>query len=589
MTGENFLSKPMDFKLIECQNLDQSESLLTLLSHKEVDRFESDVSIVFVWGDLRGYGDTSQLQEPAKWLSEKLVGGHMNKDIYNQLAGFFVAVIVNKTTGDIQVVNDHIGSVPLFCHRHNEAWFICTSLKLLEHHLGGSPEISKQAIFNYFYYHCIPAPFTIYKDTFKLMPGAVATLAVDGNHQQTTLYNPEFKQSSTDLDALKKRCAEIISDCVKTNVSSDCGAFLSGGLDSSTVAGMLAKHSDNPRTFSIGFEAEGYDETEYALITANHFATEHKVHYLQPEEIEQNFIEVAAFFDEPFGNSSSMAAYVCAKFAKENKVGRLLAGDGGDEIFAGNERYAKQKIFEVYGKLGSYIQAPLKWAFCETPLGGIGPLKKGRSYIEQATTPLPDRLESYNFLNRFELDDMFENGFLSDVDKSIPLAEKQRRYHECTSDNFMDKMLYSDWKFTLADNDLVKVSKMCEMAGVEVKYPLLEKEVVDFSCTVPGDIKLPDTKLRDFYKQSFTGFLAQETLSKPKHGFGLPFGVWMKEQSALKDMTDKYLQNFKSRGIFKISFIEEAIDTYNQGHSGYYGELIWIMLVLEIWLASRES
>jgi asparagine synthase (glutamine-hydrolysing) len=144
--------------------------------------------------------------------------------------------------------------------------------------------------------------------------------------------------------------------------------------------------------------------------------------------------------------------------------------------------------------------------------------------------------------------------------------------------------MYLDWKFTLADNDFVKVSTMCHKAGVEVRYPLFEKEVVDFSCTVPTGLKLPGNKLRDFYKNSFRGFLPDATLSKSKHGFGLPFGVWMKEQTALQQLTAQSLNKLKQRQIVKAEFIDEALNIYQSGHSGYYGELIWIMVILELWL-----
>jgi asparagine synthase (glutamine-hydrolysing) len=379
----------------------------------------------------------------------------------------------------------------------------------------------------------------------------------------------------------------VIDTAVFRNLQPDCAAFLSGGLDSSTVSGLLSVHQPFARTFSIGFDAKGYDETEYALITAKHFNTTHHVHYLQPEEIVDNFVNVATHFDEPFGNSSAMAAYICASVARQHGVSVMLAGDGGDEIFAGNERYAKQKVFELFGALPKPLQSLLD-SVTHSPLGALPLMRKARSYVDQAKIPLPDRLDTYNFLNRFAPEQIFCDTFLAQVDTQAPVQAKRQRYQQSRATDPVDKMMYLDWKFTLADNDLVKVTSMCHKAGITVRYPLFEKEVVDFSCTVPADIKLPGNKLRDFYKNSFKGFLANETLNKAKHGFGLPFGVWMKEQPRLQQLTEQTLTALKSRQIVKPAFIDEALQIYRSGHLGYYGELIWIMVVLELWLQGWE-
>jgi asparagine synthase (glutamine-hydrolysing) len=225
-----------------------------------------------------------------------------------------------------------------------------------------------------------------------------------------------------------------------------------------------------------------------------------------------------------------------------------------------------------------------KGVFCQTPVGKLPLLSKGASYIHQAEVPLPDRLESYNFLNRFGIDTMFNSDFINAVDTQQPIMQQRQRYKDCSSEHIVDQMLYLDWKFTLADNDLVKVGRMCDMAGVDVRYPLLDKSVVDFSCTIPADIKLPGNKLRDFYKESCRGFLADETLTKSKHGFGLPFGMWMKENQVLKELVLDNLLAFKKRNIVKDSLVDRVLDAHQSVHASYYGELIWIMVVLELWL-----
>jgi asparagine synthase (glutamine-hydrolysing) len=180
-------------------------------------------------------------------------------------------------------------------------------------------------------------------------------------------------------------------------------AFLSGGTDSSTVAGLIGEVSGRPAaTYSIGFDAKGYDEMAYARIAAQRFGCEHHEYYVTPDDLVQGIPALAAHHDQPFGNSSALPAYICALRAREDGVTRLLAGDGGDELFGGNTRYAKQRVFDWY----QLVPAGLRSGLLE-PLSSDGGaldrlplLRKGASYVRQARVPMPDRLQTYNLLQR---------------------------------------------------------------------------------------------------------------------------------------------------------------------------------------------
>lgn len=564
---------------------------LSLSFTQPVKLQESAHDFIIIVDRLRLYNkDYSDLDT----LNELL---HSHRDdlekLPSQIAGFFLLIFVEKLTGNVSIINDHVGSIPCYIDQRDDGVLsISDSMHLLPN-LASGADLNPQALFNYVFYHCIPSPISIYQGISKLEPGVLASITHSESLRQQNYYAPAFTPSNDSTEQLMQRCHTLISDAVRRNMAEDCAAFLSGGLDSSTVAGMLAKHQQqhglNAKTYSIGFEAKGYDETEYALITAKHFKTEHKVHYLQPDEIASHFTKVAGYFNEPFGNSSAMAAYICAQAAKTDGVKVMLAGDGGDEIFAGNERYVKQKVFQRFAALPGPLQKLLSLSLDNHLADKVPLLKKGSSYVRQAKVPLPDRLDSYNFVNCFNLTQMFSSDLLSQIDPELPAAQKRARYNACVSDDAVDKMMYLDWKFTLADNDFVKVRQMCQLAGVEVRFPLIEKELVDFSCTVAADIKVPGQKLRDFYKNSFRGFLPDATLSKSKHGFGLPFGVWMKQRPDLQRIALNALQQFKQRNILQASFIDQAIHTFEKGHAGYYGELVWILVVLELWLQQHGA
>jgi asparagine synthase (glutamine-hydrolysing) len=551
--------------------------ILTLAPHVT---FDSDNYFIAAQGEL-------YIDETKSCLSqfyEAFIASNKNiKACYEKLSGKFWLLIFDKELKVLHLFNDHFALKQCFYYSDKNALIISDSLKHLKKQVQVEVSISEQSLFNYMYFHCIPSPNTIFSEISKLQPSKLVNFDTHAKVQTEQLYTPNFNQQKEIDQNRHQACLEVIERAVVKNSTDSCGAFLSGGLDSSTVVGMLAKHQE-AKTFSIGFDVKAFDETAYAKLTAKHFSTIHEVLYLKPEQAAEEFINVAQYFDEPFGNSSAMATYFCAKFAKESGVTTLLAGDGGDELFAGNERYAKQKIFEFYQNVPSPLQSMAKGMFCNTPLKSLPLFSKGASYINQAEVPLPDRFETYNFINQFGATNMFQVDFLESVDINQPASLQQERYFECSSEHAVDKMLYLDWKFTLADNDLVKVGRMCEMAGVDVRYPLLDKSVVDFSCSIPADIKLPGQKLRNFYKESCKGFLANETLTKSKHGFGLPFGIWLKENAIMRELVFDTLQSFKQRKIVKDSLIDDAITAHQSIHAGYYGELIWIMVVLELWL-----
>ncbi|GAB2929849.1 asparagine synthetase B family protein [Rheinheimera gaetbuli] len=576
---------------LDLSNSAIANSAVQFSSHSSLALAEDEHSLICVAGRLRPYNQDYLTTNSAEWF---LALYQRQPDTFlPQIAGFFLLFILDKASGGICIINDHVGSMPCYIDQRDSTVLRISDSMAALHTSAQAAALNPQAAFNYVFFHCIPSPLSIYQGISKLEPGVVAQIDSSGQLQQRGYYQPAFTPSNDSTEQLMQRCQVLISDAVRRNMADDCAAFLSGGLDSSTVAGMLAKHSQSSgqsaKTYSIGFEAKGYDETEYALLTAKHFNTQHKVHYLQPDEITQHFTTVAGYFNEPFGNSSAMAAYICAKTAKADGIKVMLAGDGGDEIFAGNERYVKQQVFERYGALPRPLQALLNLSLDNKLADKLPLLKKASSYVRQAKVPLPERLDSYNFVNRFDIKQMFSQQLLQQVDSSLPAQQKRQRYGACLSGNSIDKMMYLDWKFTLADNDFVKVNQMCQLAGVEVRFPLIEKELVDFSCTVPASVKAPGQKLRDFYKNSFRGFLPDATLSKSKHGFGLPFGVWMKQRPDLQHIALSALEHFKQRQILQPAFIDQAIDTYKNGHAGYYGELVWIIVVLELWLQQHGA
>ena len=219
----------------------------------------------------------------------------------------------------------------------------------------------------------------------------------------------------------------------------------------------------------------------------------------------------------------------------------------------------------------------------------IMPVRKLRSYIRQASIPLPERMESYNFIYRQPLAEMFHPDFIATVDPDVPAAMLRDAYTRADTDHTVNRMLHLDMKFTLADNDLRKVSRMCEVAGVEVRYPLLDEALVDFSCRLPVHYKVRGRRLRWFFKEALKDFLPREIITKSKHGFGLPFGIWAMTHEPLRELVDETLQKFADRGYLQPSYIRNIRNQHASNHATYFGKMIWVMMMLELWLQEHAD
>ncbi len=456
---------------------------------------------------------------------------------------------------------------------------------------GGALEINPQAILDYLYFQMIPGPATFFRDVLRLEAGEYLRFR-GGRVDVGRYWTPEFREHEpVDNEQLGAEFIRLLEQGTRRAWRGTAeGCFLSGGTDSSTVAGMLGRVSGHPvRTFSIGFSARGYDEIEYARIAARHFNTVHAEYYVTPDDVVGAIPIIARAYDQPFGNSSAVPVYYCAKLAKEQGLNVLLAGDGGDELFGGNQRYADQYVFSLYERVPQALRMLMLEPLSQIPGGDkVLPLRKLRSYISQAATPMPARLETYNLFQRFGAENIFERDFLESVDAGHPASLQEKTYHGARASSLINRMLALDWKFTLADNDLRKVSRMCEVAGVEARYPLLDEDLVDFSLRLPADYKLRGRRLRYFFKQALSDFLPRETLTKKKHGFGLPFGLWAREHRPLHDLTYDTLTALKKRRIVRTSFIERLVRGHREEHPSFYGGHIWVLVMLEQWLQAHD-
>jgi asparagine synthase (glutamine-hydrolysing) len=369
--------------------------------------------------------------------------------------------------------------------------------------------------------------------------------------------------------------------------SSQLGCFLSGGTDSSSIAGLMSQCAKQPvRTFSIGFDDPRYNEIEYARIAAAHNKSKHREYFVTPNDILALIERAVPAYDEPFGNSSIIPTYYCARLAAENGVTHLLAGDGGDELFGGNARYLEDQLFQRYGR----IPAPVRRIMEPVVSAGssrtnIQLFDLAARYIRRSKIEVPDRLFSYTFLSSVPGNELFSADFLASVDGSHPLAAARNYFAAAPADNDLNRWLYLDLKMTITDNDLRKVTVMSRLAGVTPRYPLLDPTLAEFTGTIPARLKVKGRHLRYVFKKAMAGILPAEIIAKRKHGFGLPYSVWLRENEPLRDFTLDILSStrFQQRGYFRKGIIEWLWSQYENVHQAFYGDVLWTFLMLELW------
>ena len=514
--------------------------------------------------------------------------------LFAHLRGSFALAVIAAPEKRVLLAVDRLGIQTLCYSWPKSGGFVFGSrADMVRAHPAVTGTIAEQTIFDYLFFGVCPSPGTIYKEQSKLLPAQYLVYengAARAGFYWQMPYRENNERNVADLSLeLMDKLRGAVSRIAGNQDPSTLGAFLSGGLDSSTVAGLLSETTHrHAKTFTIGFSHDEYDEVHYAEIAARHFATEQHNYYLTPKDVVALLPELSRGFDEPFGNSSVMPAYYCAKMAKEHGVQVMLAGDGGDEIFAGNSRYVEQQILDFYGHvpevLRRYVIEPVVLSipgFDKLPIGG-----KAWRYIQRARMAMPARLESNNFYRTARLAEVLTPDVLAEIDPEGPIANLRDAYERTASRSMLHRMLHLDLKITLADNDLRKVSGACEMAGIAVAYPFLDDEVMEFSAQIPPELLIRRFERRWFFKQAVQNFLAAETLAKRKHGFGMPFTEWPREDAGLREITVDCLEGFKRRGYLRADFLDRMIRDDQDGH---FDVLIWDILILELWFREQAE
>jgi asparagine synthase (glutamine-hydrolysing) len=459
-----------------------------------------------------------------------------------------------------------------------------------------SRDLDLDALYAYTNFGTVPAPQTMYRAVRRLPPGHLL-LWEDGRVTVRAYWDVVYRERrrpGSEADAVIARQTETaVRHALAGAQPKTTGAFLSGGTDSSTVVGLMTRVTgERVHAFSIGFREERYNELHYAALAARHFSASHYTRLVSPDDAFACLPELLAAYDEPFGNNSAIPTYLCARQAREAGMELLLAGDGGDEIFGGNERYRRERILARYGRLPQTLRhGVIEPLLGVLPAGGTSLLGKIQRYVARASRPNPERFYASEFFVARERARLLHPDVLRAIRPDWPLEIARRHFEAAQATSELNRLLYLDVKITLGDNDLLKVTRAAELAGVAVRFPLLDQELVELTATLPAEDKVRGTEKRYRFRRAFATLLPPEIVEKTKHGFGLPISDWLKGHRPFRELARDTLlsSRCRERGYFAPGALEWLFGLHRADRTPYYGDILWTLLMLELWLVRQEG
>lgn len=500
------------------------------------------------------------------------------------LRGMFAFAIWDERRRTLFVARDRVGKKPLYYTQTPQGTFVFGSeLKSLLQHPQVGREIDSEALDAYFTFGYVPDPLTIFRGVSKLPPGHHLTLAGDKltvERYWDFSYDSPAPESTREEDYLEELRA-LLSESVRMRLVSDVplGAFLSGGVDSSTIVGLMARHMSQPvKTFSIGFNEDSFNELKYARVAAKHFETDHHEFIVTPE-ICDVVDELAWHFDEPFADSSAIPTYVVSKLAREH-VTVVLSGDGGDELFAGYTRYVTDQRRSGFARLPRVVREQLMQPLSRRLPHGAW----GRNYLSNvALEPLERYLDSVSVFTSLGKHSLYTRDFRESLGRTDRTLESFEAHAARVGTNEpLDALLYIDSKTYLPGDILTKVDRMTMAASLEARAPLLDHKLIEFVTRIPARLKMRGAETKRVLKRAVEDFVPPEILDRPKQGFGVPIQQWINHQLRGRIRETLTSQRARERGYAEPAYVAVLLDEHERNRRDHSTQL-WALFMLELW------
>jgi asparagine synthase (glutamine-hydrolysing) len=508
-------------------------------------------------------------------------------DCPKHLRGMFAFAIWDTRTQELFVARDRVGKKPLLFAQLNNQFVFGSEFSALLLHPDVSREIDYQAIDHYLSFMCVPAPRTAYKAIKKLEPGHSLRWR-NGEIKIERYWQPDFSHKlNVSEEEAGERAIAVLREAVRVRLMSEVplGAFLSGGIDSSAVVALMSQESSEPvKTFSIGFEEQDFSELHHARRVAEHVGAEHHEFIVRPDAMEVLPLLVE-HYGEPYADSSAIPTYYVARETRQH-VTVALNGDGGDESFAGYERYAAMRIAETYHRL----PAMLRESVLEQAVGLLPTSETQRSRIRDVkrflnAASLP-RVERYlRWVSVFDGETkqkIYSKDFQHETENARAISLLEPWFALANGSGIVDASLLADIMTYLPNDLLVKVDIATMAVSLEARSPFLDHHVIEFAASLPEKMKLRGLTTKYLLKKVLRQLLPAENLDRRKMGFGVPIGQWFR--GTLQGFLRETLLSGKalSRGLFDPQGVKEMIELHTQAKRDYSHQL-WTLLMLELW------
>jgi asparagine synthase (glutamine-hydrolysing) len=500
--------------------------------------------------------------------------------------GMFAIALWDARKRRLFLARDRVGIKPLYYWADQTRLVFASELKALILHPDVPRQTNLAALDLFLTLEYVPAPHTIYEGVFKLLPGH--TLVVEeGNIKINQYWDVPYQPVSQNEAECAEALSGLISEAVRVRLISDVplGAFLSGGIDSSTIVGYMSQNMSEPvQTFSIGFEDDTYDELPYANAVAKHFGTNHHVEVLKPD-IATLVEQLVPHHDEPFADTSIFPTYLVSKLASQ-KVKVVLSGDGGDELFAGYDTYLAEKLDRYYGRLpGTLRQRVLprfaNWLPPQPAKKGL--INKVKRMVEGgALDPSLQHTRWMMFLNSTEKDSLYRSDLRATLNDHLTAEYFGGYFEKASRFDTLAQQQYVDIKSYLADDILTKVDRMSMAVSIETRVPLLDYRIVELAMNLPPHMKLNGSRTKSILRNAVKGLVPDLVLEKPKQGFSIPMKHWLRTslRSMMLDLLSK--DSLNKHGYFEHQIVSKWIQEHLDGRANHSHRL-WSLMVFEMW------
>ena len=526
--------------------------------------------------------------------------------------GMFAFAVWDRKERQLHLVRDRLGEKPLYYGWMGQTFLFGSELKALVAHPEFKDEVNRDALALYLRYNCIPAPYSIYRGIKKLPPATKLTLTLSNMHCMPSpgsywsaeeavrrgLEEPfegSEKEAITCLDAL-------LRDAVKMRMVADVplGAFLSGGVDSSTIVALMQQQSQRPvKTFSIGFHDEAYNEAKYAAAVARHLGTDHTEFYVSAEEAMKVIPHLPKFYDEPFSDSSQIPTYLVSALARRY-VTVSLSGDGGDELFGGYKRYFLWgRVWNAARWAPAFIRQAAAWSLRRVGPQGwnqvLGFAFRHSLSARDIVSPgekvekLAQILSAKDSFSRYQV--ILSDWEASDSAVREGVAPSSILNQRCVGAEFRDfcvQMMFFDTVTYLPDDILVKLDRAAMAVSLEGRVPYLDHRVVEFAARLPLSMKLRNGGGKLILRQILHQYVPRELIDRPKKGFSLPIAEWLR--GSLREWAEELLGESRLRhdGYFHPKIVRKIWEDHLSGQRDFRHH-VWALLMFQAWLDHRES